>query len=108
MDKNCDSVVDRHDFRELYDSLGLVSKEREYQRLLQLLGLQPGANLNYPVLPPRSIQRQDPQAEFQASQWVNRVLWKCVCEVRQDSYVNVAEMFLCVFLMLFKQARPTA
>eukprot|EP00063_Salmo_salar_P033741 XP_014008576.1 PREDICTED: EF-hand calcium-binding domain-containing protein 6 isoform X4 [Salmo salar] len=48
MDKNCDSVVDRHDFRELYDSLGLVSKEREYQRLLQLLGLQPGANLNYP------------------------------------------------------------
>ncbi|XP_055761998.1 EF-hand calcium-binding domain-containing protein 6 isoform X3 [Salvelinus fontinalis] len=48
MDKNCDSVVDRHDFRELYDSLGLVTKEREYQRLLQLLGLQPGANLNYP------------------------------------------------------------
>ncbi|XP_029597910.1 EF-hand calcium-binding domain-containing protein 6 [Salmo trutta] len=48
MDKNCDSVVDRHDFRELYDSLGLVTKEREYQRLLQLLGLQPGSNLNYP------------------------------------------------------------
>eukprot|EP00063_Salmo_salar_P088502 XP_014063337.1 PREDICTED: uncharacterized protein LOC106609261 [Salmo salar] len=70
MDKNCDSVVDRHDFRELYESLGLVTKKREYQRLLQLLGLQPGANLNYPVLPPRSIQRQDPQAEFHASQWV--------------------------------------
>ncbi|XP_035613971.1 EF-hand calcium-binding domain-containing protein 6 isoform X1 [Oncorhynchus keta] len=48
MDQNCDRVVDRHDFRELYDSLGLVTKEREYQRLLQLLGLQPGANLNYP------------------------------------------------------------
>lgn len=48
MDKNCDGVVDAHDFRDLYDSLGLVAKEREYQRLLHLIGLRPGANLNYP------------------------------------------------------------
>ncbi|XP_071389136.1 EF-hand calcium-binding domain-containing protein 6 [Centroberyx affinis] len=47
MDKNGDGVVDCHDFKELYNSLGLVYREREYQRLLHLIGLHPGGNLNY-------------------------------------------------------------
>ncbi|KAM4615606.1 EF-hand calcium-binding domain-containing protein 6-like [Polymixia lowei] len=47
MDRNGDGVVDARDFRELYKSLGLVAREREYQRTLRLIGLRPGANLNY-------------------------------------------------------------
>ncbi|KAM6984718.1 EF-hand calcium-binding domain-containing protein 6 [Aplochiton taeniatus] len=46
MDKDSDGIVNAHDFRELFNSLGLVAKEREYQRLLALIGLQPGSNLN--------------------------------------------------------------
>ncbi|XP_030621130.1 EF-hand calcium-binding domain-containing protein 6 [Chanos chanos] len=47
MDKNHDGVVNRSDFRNLFDTLMFVIKEREYQRLLDLLGLTPGATLNY-------------------------------------------------------------
>ncbi|KAK2867211.1 hypothetical protein Q8A67_025328 [Cirrhinus molitorella] len=47
MDKNRDMVVNRNDFRALFDSLMFVTKEKEYQRLLNLLGLTPGATLNY-------------------------------------------------------------
>lgn len=47
MDNNRDGVVNRNDFRALFDSLMFVTKPSEYQRLLDLLGLTPGATLNY-------------------------------------------------------------
>ncbi|XP_051548732.1 EF-hand calcium-binding domain-containing protein 6 isoform X2 [Myxocyprinus asiaticus] len=47
MDKNRDGIVNRNDFRALFDSLMFVTKEREFQRLLDLVGLTPGATLNY-------------------------------------------------------------
>lgn len=47
MDKNRDGVINWKDFRVLFDSLQLVIKEKEYQRLLDLMGLQNGATLNY-------------------------------------------------------------
>ncbi|KTF75387.1 hypothetical protein cypCar_00018302 [Cyprinus carpio] len=47
MDKNRDGVVNRNDFRALFDSLMFVTTEKEYQRLLDLLGLTPGCTLNY-------------------------------------------------------------
>ncbi|KAJ8377279.1 hypothetical protein AAFF_G00261880 [Aldrovandia affinis] len=47
MDKNRDGVINRCDFRALYDSLRFVTMETEYQRMLDLLGLEPGATLNY-------------------------------------------------------------
>ncbi|XP_055048571.2 EF-hand calcium-binding domain-containing protein 6 isoform X3 [Misgurnus anguillicaudatus] len=47
MDKNRDGVVNRNDFRALFDSLMFVTKHKEYQRLLDLVGLTPGATLNY-------------------------------------------------------------
>ncbi|KAF4095092.1 EF-hand calcium-binding domain-containing protein 6 [Onychostoma macrolepis] len=47
MDKNRDGVVNRNDFRALFDSLMFVTKEKEYQRLLDLLGLTSGCTLNY-------------------------------------------------------------
>ncbi|XP_065147188.1 EF-hand calcium-binding domain-containing protein 6 [Paramisgurnus dabryanus] len=47
MDKNRDGVVNRNDFRALFDSLMFVTKHKEYQKLLDLVGLTPGATLNY-------------------------------------------------------------
>ncbi|XP_062300181.1 EF-hand calcium-binding domain-containing protein 6-like [Scomber scombrus] len=47
MDRKRKGVVDCHDFRVLYNSLGFFCQEGEYQRLLELIGLQPGGNLNY-------------------------------------------------------------
>ncbi|CAK6975638.1 EF-hand calcium-binding domain-containing protein 6 [Scomber scombrus] len=47
MDRKRKGVVDCHDFRVLYNSLGFFCQEGEYQRLLHLIGLQPGGNLNY-------------------------------------------------------------
>ncbi|KAK3564762.1 hypothetical protein QTP86_025272 [Hemibagrus guttatus] len=47
MDRNRDGLVNYSDFRVLFDSLGFVTKEKEYQRLLELLGFKPGSTLNY-------------------------------------------------------------
>ncbi|KAI1883413.1 hypothetical protein AGOR_G00231180 [Albula goreensis] len=47
MDKNRDGVINRGDFRILFDSLEFTSNEEEYQRVLGMLGLEPGATLNY-------------------------------------------------------------
>ncbi|XP_041637281.1 EF-hand calcium-binding domain-containing protein 6 [Cheilinus undulatus] len=47
MDRRRKGVVDRHDFKELYDSLGFFCRDDEYERLLDLIGLHPGGNLNY-------------------------------------------------------------
>ncbi|KAJ4924902.1 hypothetical protein JOQ06_003851, partial [Pogonophryne albipinna] len=47
MDRKRNGVVDCRDFKELYSSLGFFCREAEYQRLLELIGLQPGGNLNY-------------------------------------------------------------
>ncbi|KAM7366814.1 hypothetical protein PAMP_014758 [Pampus punctatissimus] len=47
MDRKRKGVVDCHDFKVLYNSLGFFCREEEYQRLLDLIGLQPGHNLNY-------------------------------------------------------------
>uniref|UniRef100_UPI0037E8E2F3 EF-hand calcium-binding domain-containing protein 6-like n=1 Tax=Semicossyphus pulcher TaxID=241346 RepID=UPI0037E8E2F3 len=47
MDRKRKGVVDRHDFKDLYDSLGFFCREDEYERLLDRIGLHPGGNLNY-------------------------------------------------------------
>ncbi|XP_032361691.1 EF-hand calcium-binding domain-containing protein 6 [Etheostoma spectabile] len=47
MDRKRKGVVDCSDFKRLYSSLGFFCKEAEYQRLLDLMGLHPGGNLNY-------------------------------------------------------------
>ncbi|XP_061107926.1 EF-hand calcium-binding domain-containing protein 6 [Conger conger] len=47
IDRNRDSVIDRNDLRRLFDTLIFLTKEQEYQRMLDLLGLKPGATLNY-------------------------------------------------------------
>ncbi|XP_022539758.2 EF-hand calcium-binding domain-containing protein 6 [Astyanax mexicanus] len=47
MDKNRDGLVNQTDFRVLLDSLMFVTKEKEYQRVLELMGFKPGSNLNY-------------------------------------------------------------
>ncbi|TKS91016.1 EF-hand calcium-binding domain-containing protein 6 [Collichthys lucidus] len=47
MDRKRRGVVDRHDFKRLYSSLGFLCREEEYQRLLDLISLHPGGNLNY-------------------------------------------------------------
>lgn len=47
MDRKRKGVVDRHDFKVLYSSLRFFCSEEEYQRLLDLIGLQPRGTLNY-------------------------------------------------------------
>ncbi|KAF3704844.1 EF-hand calcium-binding domain-containing protein 6 [Channa argus] len=47
MDRKCKGVVDCSDFRVLYNKLGFFCSEEEYDRLLDLIGLHPGGNLNY-------------------------------------------------------------
>ncbi|XP_034529546.1 EF-hand calcium-binding domain-containing protein 6 [Notolabrus celidotus] len=47
MDTKHKGMVDRHDFKDLYDSLGFFCREPEHERLLDLIGLHPGGNLNY-------------------------------------------------------------
>ncbi|KAF1372642.1 hypothetical protein PFLUV_G00268030 [Perca fluviatilis] len=47
MDRKRKGVVDCSDFKGLYSSLGFFCREAEYQRLLDLMGLHPGGNLNY-------------------------------------------------------------
>ncbi|XP_008286566.1 EF-hand calcium-binding domain-containing protein 6 [Stegastes partitus] len=47
MDRRRKGVVDCHGFKALYDSLGFFCSQDEYQRLLGLIGLHPGNNLNY-------------------------------------------------------------
>ncbi|MBN3295292.1 EFCB6 protein, partial [Amia calva] len=48
MDRNRDGIVTMRDFRDLFDSFTFIIKEKEYQRMMGLLGLQPGSTLNYP------------------------------------------------------------
>ncbi|XP_058252475.1 EF-hand calcium-binding domain-containing protein 6 [Hemibagrus wyckioides] len=47
MDRNRDGLVNYSDFRVLFESLRFVTKEKEYQRLLELLGFKPGSTLNH-------------------------------------------------------------
>ncbi|KAF4091133.1 hypothetical protein AMELA_G00033480 [Ameiurus melas] len=47
MDRNRDGLVNHNDFRVLFNSLRFVTKEKEYQRLLELLGFKPGCTINY-------------------------------------------------------------
>lgn len=47
MDRKHKGVVDCHDFKRLYNSLRFFCRDGEYQRLLDLIGLHPGGNLNY-------------------------------------------------------------
>lgn len=47
MDRNRDGLVNYNDFRVLFNSLRFVTKEKEYQRLLELLGFKPGSTINY-------------------------------------------------------------
>ncbi|XP_039599353.1 EF-hand calcium-binding domain-containing protein 6-like, partial [Polypterus senegalus] len=48
MDRNRDGILTMHDIRDLVDSFMFIMKEKEYQRLLKLLGLGPYSTLNYP------------------------------------------------------------
>nr|XP_015207392.1 PREDICTED: EF-hand calcium-binding domain-containing protein 6 isoform X1 [Lepisosteus oculatus] len=48
MDTNHDGIVTMRDFRDLFDSFSFIIKEKEYQRVLGLLGLGPGSTLNFP------------------------------------------------------------
>ncbi|XP_047430733.1 EF-hand calcium-binding domain-containing protein 6-like [Mugil cephalus] len=47
MDRKRKGVVDCQDFRVLFNSLRFLCREEEYQRLVDLIGLHPGGNLNY-------------------------------------------------------------
>ncbi|XP_051809878.1 EF-hand calcium-binding domain-containing protein 6 isoform X2 [Acanthochromis polyacanthus] len=47
MDRKRKGVVDCQDFKALYDSLKFFCSKGAYQRLLDLIGLHPGNNLNY-------------------------------------------------------------
>lgn len=47
MDRNRDGLVNYNDFRVLFNSLRFVTKEKEYQRLLELLGFKSGSTINY-------------------------------------------------------------
>ncbi|XP_045927498.1 EF-hand calcium-binding domain-containing protein 6 isoform X1 [Micropterus dolomieu] len=47
MDRKHKGVVNCHDFKRLYNSLRFFCRDGEYQRLLDLIGLHPGGNLNY-------------------------------------------------------------
>lgn len=47
MDRNRDGLVNHDDFRVLFESLRFVIKEKEYLRLLDLLGFKPGSTVNY-------------------------------------------------------------
>ena len=42
-----DGMADAADLRDIFRSLGLATSEPEFQRLLRLIGLQPGAKLPY-------------------------------------------------------------
>uniref|UniRef100_W5ND49 EF-hand calcium binding domain 6 n=1 Tax=Lepisosteus oculatus TaxID=7918 RepID=W5ND49_LEPOC len=52
MDTNHDGIVTMRDFRDLFDSFSFIIKEKEYQRVLGLLGLGPGSTLNFPEFLP--------------------------------------------------------
>ncbi|XP_029016114.1 EF-hand calcium-binding domain-containing protein 6 [Betta splendens] len=47
MDRKCRGMVNSHDFKVLYQSLGFFCSKAEYNKLLDRIGLRPGANLNY-------------------------------------------------------------
>ncbi|XP_017330552.1 EF-hand calcium-binding domain-containing protein 6 isoform X1 [Ictalurus punctatus] len=47
MDRNRDGLVNYNDFRVLFNSLRFVTKEKEYHRLLELLGFKSGSTINY-------------------------------------------------------------
>lgn len=47
MDRNRDRLVNHNDFRVLFKSLRFMTKEKEYQRLLKLLGFKAGSTINY-------------------------------------------------------------
>lgn len=46
MDRDRDGLVNWRDFRRLFDSLQFAMREKEYQRLLNLMGLGSHATLN--------------------------------------------------------------
>ncbi|CAJ1055683.1 EF-hand calcium-binding domain-containing protein 6 [Xyrichtys novacula] len=66
MDGRRRGAVDRHDFKSLHDSLGFFCREDEYERLLDLMGLHPGGNLNFSefvdVVENKGKPKQQPQA----------------------------------------------
>lgn len=47
-DRNRDGIITMHDFRELVDSFMLIIKQKEFLRMLGILGLGPASTLNYP------------------------------------------------------------
>ncbi|RXM34729.1 EF-hand calcium-binding domain-containing protein 6 [Acipenser ruthenus] len=47
-DRNRDGIMTMHDFRELVDSFMLIIKQKEFLRMLGILGLGPASTLNYP------------------------------------------------------------
>ncbi|KAM4748693.1 EF-hand calcium-binding domain-containing protein 6 [Rhinophrynus dorsalis] len=47
IDSNRDGIITMHDFRRLLDSFMFMIKPKEYERLLELLGLKLNSTLNY-------------------------------------------------------------
>ncbi|XP_041113180.1 EF-hand calcium-binding domain-containing protein 6-like isoform X2 [Polyodon spathula] len=47
-DRNRDGIITMHDLRELVDSFMLIIKQKEFMRMLGILGLGPASTLNYP------------------------------------------------------------
>ncbi|XP_069619468.1 EF-hand calcium-binding domain-containing protein 6 isoform X1 [Ranitomeya imitator] len=58
MDSNRDGLITMHDFRHLLDSFMFLISQKEYERLLHLLGLNLMSTLNYPEFL-NLLQRQE-------------------------------------------------
>ena len=48
MDKDRDSFVYPCDYQQLHKTLGFITTDPQYNRLLRLLGFSPGKRLSYP------------------------------------------------------------
>ncbi|KAI9516979.1 hypothetical protein NQZ68_011456 [Dissostichus eleginoides] len=98
MDRKRNGVVDCRDFKELYSSLGFFCREAEYQRLLELIGLQPGGNLNYA----EREQLHEVLASEARYKWAD--MSKVLCQYDTDGRGWIHKN--CLRGLLFTYARP--
>ncbi|XP_076877760.1 uncharacterized protein LOC143526887 isoform X2 [Brachyhypopomus gauderio] len=73
MDTNKDRLVNWKDFRVLFDSIHFNTKETEYQKLLDMMGLKPNCTLNYHEFYSKVVSagraRAHPTSNIRADQW---------------------------------------
>uniref|UniRef100_A0A8C5QE90 EF-hand domain-containing protein n=1 Tax=Leptobrachium leishanense TaxID=445787 RepID=A0A8C5QE90_9ANUR len=69
LDSNRDGIITMHDFRNLLDGFMFIMTQREYERLLSLLGLNLTSTLNYPEFL-KLIQKQE---KDDSPPWLNSV-----------------------------------